>query len=273
MPPPLLIVFIAAGYLAIATIIGYRVHTSRSNETIVIPTKVFSSTALLWALHCFVVIQRSVVDGGINLSIENVAALVAALVIFFYLASSLTQPVRTLGLVLLPAAALSVLALLTAPTEQIVAFGDAGGVGMHVLLSLIAYSLLAIAAVQALALAYQESQLERKRNSLLFRALPPLQTMEKLLFRMISVGFGLLSLALLTALPLIDSIIEQHLIHKTILSVVAWIVFAILLAGHYIAGWRGRTAVQWTLSGFAVLILAYFGSKFVLEILIGESWS
>lgn len=263
----------AMTYLIIATYIGYRVQASSAEQRVAIPPKLLGVVALALGLHCVALYQYISVGTGLNLSIENVAALVAAIVVLLYVLETLTQPVGTLGVVVLPIAALSLLAMLFAPNQQIIVFENSTGVGTHILLSLIAYSLLAIAALQALTLAYQENQLEHKTNSLLFRTLPPLQTMEKLLFRMIAVGFAVLSLALLTAIPLTDSVIEQHLLHKTILSIIAWIVFAILLVGHYIAGWRGKTAVRWTLSGFAVLILAYFGSKFVLEILIGESWS
>ena len=270
---PTLTLIAAITYLAIAAYIGYRVQNSSTERHVVIPPKLLGITTLALGIHCLTLYQTISVGAGINLSIENVTALVSAIVVLLYVLESFSQPVGTLGVVVLPISALSLLATLFAPNQQIISIESDTGVGTHILLSLIAYSLLAIAALQAMALAYQVNQLEHKTNSLLFRTLPPLQTMEKLLFGMISVGFAVLSLALLTAIPLINSVIEQHLLHKTILSIIAWIVFAIVLVGHYIAGWRGKTAVRWTLSGFAVLILAYFGSKFVLEILIGKSWS
>ena len=66
----------------------------------------------------------------------------------------------------------------------------------------------------------------------------------------------------------LEDIFAQHLVHKTVLSLTAWLVFAVLLWGRFQFGWRGRTAIRWTLSGFAVLLLAYFGSKFVLELVL-----
>jgi ABC-type uncharacterized transport system permease subunit len=101
------------------------------------------------------------------------------------------------------------------------------------------------------------------------RALPPLETMEHLLFRLIGTGYALLSLSLLSAVPYTQDVVAQHLIHKTTLSVAAWVVFAILLWGRWRFGWRGRTAIRWTLSGFVVLMLAYFGSKLVRELILG----
>ena len=92
--------------------------------------------------------------------------------------------------------------------------------------------------------------------------------MERLLFRMIAVGFILLSVSLLSGLVFLEDIFAQHLIHKTVLSIAAWGVFALLLWGRWRLGWRGRIAIRWTLAGFAVLMLAYFGSKFVLELVL-----
>jgi ABC-type uncharacterized transport system permease subunit len=89
-----------------------------------------------------------------------------------------------------------------------------------------------------------------------------------LLFQMIAIGFVLLSLALLSGLLFLEDIFTQHLVHKTVLSSIAWAVFGILLWGRWRFGWRGRTAIRWTLSGFATLALAYFGSKLVLELLL-----
>ena len=92
--------------------------------------------------------------------------------------------------------------------------------------------------------------------------------MESLLFQMIAIGFAILSLALLSGVLFLEDIFAQHLVHKTVLSLAAWLVFAVLLWGRFRFGWRGRTAIRWTLGGFAVLLLAYFGSKFVLELVL-----
>lgn len=92
-----------------------------------------------------------------------------------------------------------------------------------------------------------------------------MESVEQLMFRFIVTGFLLLTLALVTGFLFFENIFAQHLVHKTALSVIAWVVFAVLLVGRHVAGWRGRTAVQWTLAGFILMGLAYFGSKIVLE--------
>ena len=66
----------------------------------------------------------------------------------------------------------------------------------------------------------------------------------------------------------LEDIFAQHLVHKTVLSLVAWCIFAILLWGRHVLGWRGNTAVKLTLAGFVVLMLAFFGSKLVLEVIL-----
>jgi ABC-type uncharacterized transport system permease subunit len=142
---------------------------------------------------------------------------------------------------------------------------------LHILFSVLAYSLFALAAVQALLLNVQDRHLRNRRPGGFIRALPPLEVMERLLFQMITTGFALLSAALLTGMVFLEDIFAQHLVHKTVLSIISWIIFGVLLWGRWKFGWRGRTAIRWTLSGFAFLILAYFGSKFVLELILNRN--
>src|SRR6202453_2082445 len=142
----------------------------------------------------------------------------------------------------------------------------------HILLSMAAAALLLAAAVTALVLVYMDRRLRARRIADLPAALPPLDSLEKVMFRMIGAGFVLLTLALLTGFIFVTNLWAQHLQHKTILSCVAWVIFGVLLVGRIRYGWRGRPAVTWTLSGFGFLILSYFGSKFVLEYLLGRHW-
>jgi len=95
--------------------------------------------------------------------------------------------------------------------------------------------------------------------------------MEKLLFHMIAIGFVLLTVALASGLIYLEDMFAQHLVHKTVLTMAAWVVFGILLGGHYIAGWRGPTAVKLTVGAFVLLVLGYFGSKLVLELILDRA--
>lgn len=142
----------------------------------------------------------------------------------------------------------------------------------HILLSMGAAALLLAAAVTGLVWVFLNRRLRTRRLIDLPTSLPPLDSLEKVMFRLIGAGFVLLTLALLTGFIFVTNLWAQHLQHKTILSCIAWVVFAVLLIGRMRYGWRGRSAVTWTLCGFGFLVLAYFGSKFVLEYLLHRHW-
>ncbi len=100
--------------------------------------------------------------------------------------------------------------------------------------------------------------------------LPPLLAMETVLFRLIGAGFLLLTATLVSGIFFSEEVFGRALRfdHKTIFTFAAWFVFGALLVGRVVFGWRGRTALRWTLTGFAMLMLAYVGSRFVIEVLL-----
>ena len=142
---------------------------------------------------------------------------------------------------------------------------------LHAWLALLAYATLAIAALLAVMLWAQERALRRREFHAWLRALPPLTELEELLFRTISVGFMLLTATLLTGVLFVENLFAQHLVHKTVLSVLSWLAFGALLVGRWRYGWRGNKAVRWTLAAMALLLLAFFGSKFVLELVLNRA--
>lgn len=191
--------------------------------------------------------------------------------------SCLRWPLQALTIPLYPLSALAVLATISS--------GGDGGAGildwrlkLHVTLSVLAAGLFTLAAVHSLVLAAQGRLLHGGARRLPDFAdgwaarLPPLQTMEFLLFRMLLIAVVVLSAALLTGVLFVSDLLDQHLLHKTVLSFTAWAVFLTLLWGRWRYGWRGSTALRWTWTGYGVLLLAYFGSKFVLELLLGRQW-
>ena len=139
---------------------------------------------------------------------------------------------------------------------------------LHAWFALLAYATLALAALFALMLWLQERALRRREFHGWLRALPPLVELESLLFRTIAVGFVLLTATLLSGVLFVENLFAQHLVHKTVLSVLSWLAFGGLLLGRWRYGWRGVVAVRWTLAAMALLILAFFGSKFVLELVL-----
>ena len=142
---------------------------------------------------------------------------------------------------------------------------------LHAWLALLAYATLAIAALLAIMLWLQERALRRREFHQWLRALPPLVELETLLFRTIAVGFALLTATLLTGVLFVENLLAQHLVHKTVLSVLSWLAFGGLLLGRWRYGWRGAVAVRWTLAAMALLVLAFFGSKFVLELVLVQA--
>lgn len=219
-------------------------------------------------LHGAVIYQFVVSSAGINLGVFNAFTLVAWLIALLLLVSSFSQPLENLGIIILPVAAITIILALVFPAERLVTGETPLGIEAHILTSILAYSILSIAAVQSLLLAVQDHHLRNRHPGGFIRALPPLQVMESLLFQMIWLGFILLSVALLTGLLFLEDLFAQHLAHKTVLSLASWGVFGVLLWGRHRFGWRGRVAIRWTLSGLIVLAVAYFGSKLVLEVML-----
>ncbi|NNF16100.1 MAG: cytochrome c biogenesis protein CcsA [Gammaproteobacteria bacterium] len=142
----------------------------------------------------------------------------------------------------------------------------------HILFSVISYTLLGIATFFAVLMAWKDRQVRNGKISGFAMRLPPLQALDGDLFAAIGAGFVTLSLAIFSGLIYIDNIREQHLTHKTVLTFLAWVVFGLLLFGRWRFGWRGQTAVRWTMAGFVLLGLAYFGSRIILEVFLGRQW-
>ncbi len=207
---------------------------------------------------------------GLNLGIFHAASLVAMTTSLLLVLSMFVEPVENLGIAVFPVAAISIGLTLLYPAPHLIVSAGSWQLISHILTSLLAYSILGLAVLQAILLAVQDSHLRNRSPGGFVRALPPLQTMESLLFQMIATGFALLTLALVTGGLFLEDIFAQHLVHKTTLSIIAWCVFAILLWGRWRFGWRGRTAIRWTIGGFIFLMLAYFGSKFVLELVLAN---
>ena len=157
---------------------------------------------------------------------------------------------------------------------------------LHLVLGMAAYSVFTIAMLHALLMGIAERTLHRaRRDGALARGtmgvlpagplsgLPPLLTLERLLFRTIGLAFALLTLTLATGAIFSETLFGRALRfdHKTLFAFLSWITFAVLLVGRHAYGWRGRTALRFTLSGFVMLLLAYVGSRFVLEVVLGRT--
>lgn len=209
----------------------------------------------------------------VEVSFFNVLSLCAWVVVALSLVSlTLKTPLFDAGLVALPLAAVVVLAEATVTVQGGLLSGHGPTTAVHIVTSVMAFGLLSMAGVYAGFVALIDHFLRHHHLNRLVRALPALDVLEALLFSLIGAGFLLLSVSLVSGLLFVSDLFAQHLAHKTILSLAAWLIFGLLLWGRRVRGWRGRTAVRLTLAGVAVLILAYFGSKAVLELLLQRDW-
>ncbi len=208
------------------------------------------------------------VNGGLDLSFFKASSLFASLIVAVLLIISVQRPTQNLFLVAYPIAIATILCALVFETNTEQLAYNNSGILSHIILSVLAYSVFTLSAGQAFLLYLQNKQLKTNYTSLLIRNLPPLQTMEALLFEMIWTGLILLTLGLISGAIFIENLFAQHLVHKTILSIIAWSIFTALLVGRQLKGWRGLTASRWTLWGCLFLMLSYFGSKLVIEIIL-----
>lgn len=217
-------------------------------------------------LHAVLTSQFVFTQMGVNFGVTASLVLFTWLITLIAMLTDMLVKLRFLGLAVFPISILSIVTALALP--------DNGGTGhhwnmaleIHILLSVFAYCILSLAAVLAVVLAVQDYQLHHHKQGPLLRNLPPLQKVEHVLFRLIEIGFVLLSLSLASGFIFTDDLFT----HKIVFSIIAWAVFLVLLLGRYFAGWRGQIAIRWTLGGVIALMLAFFGTKIVFQFILGE---
>jgi ABC-type uncharacterized transport system permease subunit len=206
----------------------------------------------------------------VDLGFFNVGSLISLVISSLILISAIKKPVENLLLGIFPMSAVILACATFIPADgHFMILADAGLL-THVILSIVAYSVLTIAAFQALLLMLQNRQLKHKHMGGIVSILPPLQTMDRLLFELLGIGTLLLTLAIASGFIFLNDLFAQHLVHKTAFTLMAWGIFSFLLFAHWRFGWRGNVAGKWTLAGTAFLIMAYFGSKLVLELILDK---
>jgi ABC-type uncharacterized transport system permease subunit len=222
------------------------------------------------ALHGALLQPSLFPDAGLNLGIGNTISAISWLTVLVYWLASFRYNMEGLQTLVLPGAAICLLLPLIFPETHTITHTELPLFKVHLLISLLAYSLFTIAAVHAVLMALAERRLHGHALSRILGKLPPLLAMEALLFRIITVGFVLLTLSILSGVMFSEELFHKPLqfSHKSLFALISWGIYAALLGGRQIYGWRGRTAILWTLTGFAMLLLAYLGSKFVLEIIL-----
>jgi ABC-type uncharacterized transport system permease subunit len=238
--------------------------------------KVAALRPLHWAvlapllLHTWLLYHTVLGPDGMYLGVGSSLSTIVWMTVVIYWIGSFFYPLQGLQIFILGYAALLVLAPAAFPSVRPLAHTELAAFRVHLLLSLAAFSLITIASLQALMMAALERRLHGGALPGYLQSLPPLLTLEKLLFRILGAGFLLLTLTLASGMLFSEEIFGRPLqfTHKVVFGILAWLIFAALLAGRQIYGWRGRVALRWTLAGFMVLVLAYIGTKFVLEVIL-----
>jgi ABC-type uncharacterized transport system permease subunit len=220
--------------------------------------------------HGALIYQSVLGQGDIRLGFGNSLSTILWLTALVYWLSSHGAPLARLQSWVSGLAAVSVLLMAVFTASRAIPDSQALALRAHLVVSFLAYGLLAVAALNAVLMTMLEKQLHR--GALVQNGAPPLLTLEAMLFKTIGVGFALLTLALISGVFFSEELFGKALqfSHKTVFAILSWLVFGGLLLGRHFRGWRGRTALYWTITGFTLLLLAYLGTQFVLEVLLGR---
>ena len=221
-------------------------------------------------LHAALLARAVFAGDALYLGVGIAISVIIWLTALIYWVGGFFYRLEGLQVLVVPAAALLSLLPLALPPGHPLTNTHLAAFKAHLVISLLAYSLFTIASLHVLMMAVMERRLHRGNVPQFMQNLPPLLTMESLLFRIIFAGFVLLTLTLGSGILFSEELFGKPMqfTHKTVFGILSWIIFASMLAGRALYGWRGRVAMRWTLAGFLSLVLAYIGSKFVLEVLL-----
>ena len=238
------------------------------------------ASAIAWLLHGATLWFDLLAPGSLRIGFAAMLSAALWVSVGAYWIENRNFKLDGLRRMVMPSAALAVLLAWAFPGSEVMLQGKPAVFGWHIAVAILAYSTLTIAAFHAVLMALQESRLHTRGDGGGFFAtaldqLPALLTMERLLFRMIGFGFVLLSLTVLSGIVFSEELFGKALKwdHKSIFTLLSWLLFAALLAGRRFRGWRGKTALSFTLAGFATLLLAYVGSRFVLEVVLHRGFA
>jgi ABC-type uncharacterized transport system permease subunit len=230
---------------------------------------------VLAAAHAALLASAVVDAGGVRFGFAHALSATLLFTVLVVWAEGFLVPIRGLLVLVLPLASLAAMLPAAFHGSQIAAASETLAFRAHTVIAIAAFSLLTIAAMHALLMASIDRSLHSGGSSTtpfgrVLAEVPPLLAMERLLFRLIWTGFILLTLTLISGVLFSEQLFGRALRfdHKTVFAIASWFVFAGLLVGRHYFGWRGRTALRWTLVGFFMLLLAYVGSRFVLEVIL-----
>lgn len=265
-------------YLIVALLFGgvaidYWLAINRANQS---PTStrlnIHSGLVALALIGQGLLLWQDIFAWGLNLTVANASATILWLTVLIYWLFNLRHHVHSLQAFVLPPATLMVLIQGWSLQTHWLQYEQQALFITHICIAFLAYSLFTFTALHALLMATVERNLHLRQSIIKLPDFPPLMVMESMLFKMVAAGFVLLSVTLITGMLFSEQIFHQPLRfnHKNVFTILSWLIYGALLIGRVRYGWRGRTAIRWTLWGFLSLLLAYLGSKFVLEILLNR---
>jgi len=264
------LIFAVLGYL-ISTVLIYRSIFANSDITKAKPDMSFAFliASISLVAHIIYAFDLSQLLSGLNFSLSSMIVLVSSILVAIYLLGTIAMPIKRLGILVFPLTAFSLVFSYLWNSDASYLTANGGAFTAHILIAILAYSLLTIASIQAVLYVYQERQIKSHASPAMLSALPPLQTMETLLFRLLAIGFILLSLTLISGALFSQQIfgLPFEFKHHTVLALLGWAVFAGVLYTRFKNGIRGSKAAIWILSGFLLIQLGYFGTKIVTEAL------
>ena len=266
--------------LAAALYGGLGVHFWRTrwreggNRSVSTPMQTWERLAIAGALlpHGLALQGMMFPGDGMHFSFALALSLMMWIAVLIYWLESFMARMEGMQPMVLPLAAVAALAPVLFSENHLVSNADSVGFRLHFLAAMLAYSLFTLSALHAIFMGFTERALHQHTLTRSLASLPPLLSMERLLFRMLGTGFLLLTVAVGSGALFSEAIFAKpfSLDHKTVFAIASWVVFGVLLVGHHVWGWRGKRALRLTLTGFAFLILAYLGSRFVAEVILGR---
>ena len=229
---------------------------------------VYGSACIGVVAHTISLTSDLLLNEQLRMSLLNSISICVWMTITVIVLSALSKPLHNLFTFFMPAGALLLLIALLAP-QPVTAKAYSAGMLIHIFVSLLAYSVILITTIQAVLVNVQAHHLHKHQlNSRIMSILPPLQSMERLMFEWLIIGFVLLTAAIITGGLYVENMLAQQISHKTILTLIGWGFFATLIFGHFYLGWRGARASRMIYLGAGFLMVAFVGSKFVLEYLL-----
>ncbi len=251
--------YLLSGFFSIKTLLGNHK---------VIRWQLYGPAVVGLVAHSIHLVSTVSINGMLQFSLLNTISICVWLTIGVVLISAVTKPIHNLFTFFMPLGGILLfIGVITPQMASPKAYSN--GMVFHIFVALLAYSIMIITTLQAILVNIQSNHLQKHHlNNRILKLLPPLQSMERMMFEWLMVGFMLLTVAIITGGMYVSDIFAQHLIHKTVLTIIAWFFFAVLIFGHFYLGWRGQQASRMVYLGMIFLLVAFVGSKFILEYLI-----